>query len=194
MWSYYSTTKIYWTACDFKNNWKQLNLIKSNHSHFSALVATSCTISDVVRGYAESSVEWKAEPCCCRPGPLCCQCRSPCLRSAALLEPHCRDRQTSDWANSDNTSHLLCCVHFKFWDEICKIRRPASKSLSSTIWWLHWYKTMGEKGSNQVHWITNSQVGDGRFVWLNHAGTYQHMRFNQTVLILVQRGKQNWLI
>ncbi len=42
------------------------------------------------KGYAESSVEWRAGPCCCRPGPLCCQCRSPYLWSAALLEPHCR--------------------------------------------------------------------------------------------------------
>lgn len=75
------------------------------------------------KGYAESSVEWRAEPCCCRPGPLCFQCRSPCLWSAALQEPHCGDRETPDWTDRHDTAHLLCWPCFKLGDEDCKIRR-----------------------------------------------------------------------
>lgn len=59
---------------------------------FSMFVVTSCAIRGAVKGYAESSAERRGEPCCCTPGPLNCPCTPPCLYSAALPKPHCRDK------------------------------------------------------------------------------------------------------
>lgn len=68
------------------------NRIKLKSALFSMFVVTSCAIRGAVKGYAESSAERRGEPCCGTPGPLNCPCTPPCLYSAAVPKPHCRDK------------------------------------------------------------------------------------------------------
>lgn len=82
--------------------WKRINMKSAVISMF---VVPSCAIRGAVKGYAESSAEWREEPCCCTPGPLNCPCTPPCLYSAALPKPHCWDK-----LQTEQTETLTFCV------------------------------------------------------------------------------------